>query len=1624
MPKPTYPPRRMAQIRFYLVAFLGLLTLSLLGLQDRALALPMSQSTVPTVPPLGIGVDIEKYIDVNAKEAEFGKVFEGQDLTFFIEVRNTTPPPGVPMYVRVTDARCNLDLTVDGSIPFPATPVSGDTNGNYQLDSNEVWTLSCTIPGNAVLVDFTNVAVVDACAVANCAGMTYRDTDRFTVDVINPGIYLEKSPPAQTLLAHQAAHFDLYVENTGDQILTNVTLSDPFCDGGAAVRQPDIRGDNDAVLEIDERWHFTCTVSDVGDQDFTNTAFVVASDPNGNVVQDYEDAEVDVIHPTIDLEKGPDPVQIRQGENADFTLSVANTGDQPLTQLRVVDAACDPTLTPLAGPIPVSDPNNNGILDPGETWLYTCSVANVQKDFINTASVTAIDARNNQVGDVDSAAVDVLSPIIDLEKSGPSVVILGDDVTFTLEVQNTGEAALNTVSVYDPRCGLAPYTTPLSGDDGDLILQPNEIWIFRCTVTQPLADFTNYARVTATDGAGNDVEDDDIWDVKVVNPRIFLEKSPKNSSVLQGANVDFTLNVRNLGDQNLTITAFSDPLCDNPPRYISGDDGDQILEPGEIWRYTCTVSNAQSDFTNVAVVTAVDPNGIEVSDSESAAVNVVNAGIDLVKMADTPQIFQGQTAKFTLRVTNTGVENLGNVDIIDAKCSWAEHSNPSNPSDLPTSGDDGDGILELNETWIYQCSIPNAVADFTNSARVKAREVSTGLLVQDTASASVDVLNPGINVEKTTTTPLVAQGATVTFQIVVQNTGQADLSNVVLQDALCVGGQPTPVFGGIGILQPTEKWQYTCVVTNVQTDFANTVTVQATDPASNLVSHSATAHVDVLDPSIDLEKSPENQTILAGGKAEFTLRIKNTGDLDLHSVLLTDAFCDGGVPTLVSQGNNDANQILSPNELWEYSCVRSSVQADFTNIASVTALGPANQTVSDTEEAVVNVIQPGLTLNKRPESQAILKGGTATFFLDATNTGDANLSPVTVSDVLCSTPPTLTGGDSNTDGKLSPGETWTYSCLRANVVEDFTNLATITFADATGNQLTRTDTAVVDVINSGIDIEKSANNTTLLKGQTVYFTLNVLNTGQAPLSVLEVKDPLCDSAPVRTHDGDGDADLDPNETWIYSCSRSNLQSSFTNVASVRATDANNNIVTDNDDLAITVINPAIDLEKTPEFQAVLQGETVEFILEVRNTGDQRLQITSVVDAQCTTGPSFLGGDTNDDGFLQTGEVWRYRCIVTNVTANFTNVASVTALDANNNQVSDTEEAEVEVVDPGIDLQKTADEPTIYKGESASFTIIVRNTGDQPLTITNISDPLCDAAPQLIGGDTNSNGKLDLSEFWIYSCSKANVQADFINTATVTADDGNGNGVQSSDTAAIDVINPGIDLEKSANSQIVQQGQNAAFTLAVRNTGQADLTNVVVIDALCDIGPEYITFSGVGNGNADGVLQPSEVWIYSCIKLNVQAGFVNEAAVTAMDVPHGNVLSDQDQAAVDVVKLGMNVKMQASSLIVDSGAAVEFTIVVRNTGEKDLRNITVVADTCPPIYQSGDSNNDQILQTTEVWVYRCNLGAVTGASATTVTVSGEDEDGNLLSSQDTVVITALQPNGTSQRFLFLPLIKGN
>jgi uncharacterized repeat protein (TIGR01451 family) len=210
----------------------------------------------------------------------------------------------------------------------------------------------------------------------------------------------------------------------------------------------------------------------------------------------------------------------------------------------------------------------------------------------------------------------------------------------------------------------------------------------------------------------------------------------------------------------------------------------------------------------------------------------------------------------------------------------------------------------------------------------------------------------------------------------------------------------------------------------------------------------------VLKPHISVSKSPDAQTILIGQTANFTIAVTNDGNSTLTNVVVTDALAPGCartsavIPALAS---------MAPGATVTYTCSLANVIASFTNIAVATGTPPLGPNVSAQDTAAVTAVapatHPAITIVKNPKSQTVTRGGTATFTITVTNTGDVALTNVTVTDAL-------SPNCNRTIGTLAPGASTSYTCTRANVTANFTNVAVATGA-AGGTTVTAQDTAPV-----------------------------------------------------------------------------------------------------------------------------------------------------------------------------------------------------------------------------------------------------------------------------------------------------------------------------------------------------------------------------------------------------------------------------------------------------------------------------------------------------------------------------------------------------------------------------------
>ena len=93
--------------------------------------------------------------------------------------------------------------------------------------------------------------------------------------------------------------------------------------------------------------------------------------------------------PGIDIEKTNDTEgPVDAGTEVTYTYTVTNTGDEPLDvdePLDLLTGSDSIACSPMSGP--AEDDGNDGILDPGEVWVFTCTTT-LEQNHDNTACVT------------------------------------------------------------------------------------------------------------------------------------------------------------------------------------------------------------------------------------------------------------------------------------------------------------------------------------------------------------------------------------------------------------------------------------------------------------------------------------------------------------------------------------------------------------------------------------------------------------------------------------------------------------------------------------------------------------------------------------------------------------------------------------------------------------------------------------------------------------------------------------------------------------------------------------------------------------------------------------------------------------------------------------------------------------------------------------------------------------------------------------------------------------------------------------------------------------------------------------------------------------------------------------
>ena len=380
-----------------------------------------------------------------------------------------------------------------------------------------------------------------------------------------------------------------------------------------------------------------------------------------------------------------------------------------------------------------------------------------------------------------------------------------------------------------------------------------------------------------------------------------------------------------------------------------------------------------------------------------------------------------------------------------------------------------------------------------------------------------------------------------------------------------------------------------------------------------------------------------------------------------------------------------------------------------------------------------------------------------------------------------------------------------------------------------------------------------------------------------------------------------------------------------------------------------------------------------------------------------------------------------------------NTATITSTgDVNTNNNSAT--ASIAVQCPNVSLSKTADAATVNAGEQIGFTVTVANAGPGTAKGFSLTDPLpakgidwsiqsqsgpitcvINGAPGAETLNCPSAGTVDLAPtagnplvVHLVSLTDKTSCGTAENTARITVT--NNPTTVNPATAQTAVNCPDIQVTKSATNSTLSAGDDAEFTIVVKNVGEGTASNVFVTDnplpgnlpwALGTVTPATPTGCAVtASGDA------SNPWKLNCtfttlaknaqVEIKVSAkttkdncgALVNNVTVGATNEPTNLVnASNQATARIDVNCAQISVLKTADKSPVNATDGVGYTITATNTGAGVARGV-VVTDTLPttPAGLSWAITPSVSGCSINVGVLTCNFGDLDAAGGAHVSAS--------------------------------------
>ncbi|TPW76895.1 DUF11 domain-containing protein [Schumannella sp. 10F1B-5-1] len=1312
---------------------------------------------------------------------------------------------------------------------------------------------------------------------------------------------------------------------------------------------------------------------------------------------------------------GTDDIQYRTGtEKATFTIRVTNTGAGILQNIKIVDdqADCSRTLT--------------GTLAPLAFQEFTCTATNnTSAGYTSTATATATTVVGGYLAQgADSTTVAKSS--IALTKTSAFAAgatgKAGDTVNYTLTATNNGAGPLTGVTITDPLLPTITYGTWASGTTGTLNQGGSVTATGSYVLKQTDVDagsVANTASTTGTDADGGVKPTATAPNTQTVTatPAITLSKTGALASGATGKvgdTINYTFVLTNTGNVTLKSVGVSDPLSGlSSITYGTWTSGTaNQLNPGGSVTATATYTIKQADVDrgnvpNTATATGTPPTGSAVAAQSSQTVTVATAApaITTTKSAayTTGSGGVNSVVTYTFTARNSGNVTLTGVAITDPHTNLSAISYGTWPSGTSGTLAPGQTITATATYTVTQADVDAGTITNTSTARGTS---PTGTAVSATANAVIAPVTaaPNLTFAKTGSSSGQVTGSTVTYTFTLTNSGNVTLTGVGASDplsglsAITYGTWPS---GTAGRLAPGQTVTGTATYTLKQTDVdagavSNTSTATATPPTGAAISRTSSATVPITATgTIAVTKSGAylSGTGAVGSVIRWTITFRNSGNVTLSNVTLTDSLSGLGTPTITWPGTTGT---LAPGAtataVADYTVKQSDVDAgSVKNTASVTARTPAGATATGASpEATVTTATaaPAVTVAKT----GAIAGGAAgnagdviTYTFTVRNTGNVTLTNVAVADPLSGLGTLTYTWPTSTAGTLAPGATATatasYTIKQSDVdTGNVKNTATVTGRTPAGGTATNTsgqvttNTAAASPSIATTKAGQLASGSTGVQGDTINWTITLRNSGNVTLTGVAATDSLT-SIGTLTYTwptGQTAGTLAPGQTatatGTSTLSQSDVDSgAVSNIATGSGTSPTSVKVSSTGSATVAVTaNPDLSITKTPSVTSgAAAGSTITYTFVVRNIGNVTLNNVTVTDP--LSGLSSVSYGTWTSGtanrLLPGGSVTATATYVVKQsdvdTGSIKNTASAsgTAPGGATARASSTQVTVTTVASaPAVSVTKTAAYTTGSGavGSVITYTFTARNTGNVTLTNVAIADPHTNLSAITYGTwPSGTSGTLapstQVTATATYTVVQSDVDAGSVkNTATVSGRSPNATVVNgSSGQVSINTVTaaPATTFTKTGVASGTSVGSTVTYTFKLKNTGNVTLTGATITDPLTDL--SAITVASWPSGTV-GKLNPNDevtgTATYTLKQSDVDAGSVANTSTATANPPTGAAITRTSSASVPIAATGVLAVTKSGALATGAtgkvGDTINWSIRVTNTGNVTMTNVAI------------------------------------------------------------------------------------